>query len=116
MLNDWVCSIDDFCAVNQNYFQFKLNGKGRSAGSAATQVQVRGETVVLSQLLCAWWQYTAKVVDVHVVQLHRCSSWIDGLTLGPRTQVHGQGFPPPSGRGRGGGDAGSLLPGVLPPN
>ena len=24
--------------------------------------------------------------------------------------------PPPSGRGRGGGDAGSLLPGVLPPN
>ena len=26
------------------------------------------------------------------------------------------GFPPPSGRGRGGGDAGSLLPGVLPPN
>ena len=25
--------------------------------------------------------------------------------------VHGQGFPPPSGRGRGGGDAGSLLPG-----
>ena len=36
--------------------------------------------------------------------------------LGPCTQVHGQGFPPPSGRGRGGGDAGSLLPGVLPPN
>ena len=25
------------------------------------------------------------------------------------------GVPPPSGRGRGGGDAGSLLPGVLPP-
>ena len=24
--------------------------------------------------------------------------------------------PPPSGRGRGGGDARSLLPGVLPPN
>ena len=36
--------------------------------------------------------------------------------LGPCTQVHGHGFPPPSGRGRGGGDAGSLLPGVLPPN
>ena len=35
--------------------------------------------------------------------------------LGPCTQVHGQGVPPPSGRGRGGGDAGSLLPGVLPP-
>ena len=39
-----------------------------------------------------------------------------GEFLGPCTQVHGQGFPPPSGRGRGGGDAGSLLPGVLPPN
>ena len=26
------------------------------------------------------------------------------------------GCPPPLGRGRGGGDAGSLLPGVLPPN
>ena len=39
--------------------------------------------------------------------------WVD--FLGPCTQVHGQGFPPPSGRGRGGGDAGSLLPGVLPP-
>ena len=35
--------------------------------------------------------------------------------LGPCTQVHGQGFPPPLGRRRGGGDAGSLFPGVLPP-
>ena len=52
MLNDWICSINDFfCADNNNCFQFKLNGKGRSAGSAATQVQVCGETVVLSQLL-----------------------------------------------------------------
>ena len=42
--------------------------------------------------------------------------WRDGMSFfGPCTQVHGQGFPPPSGRGRGGGDAGSLLPGVLPP-
>ena len=49
--------------------------------------------------------------------LRSCSSWRDGKAfLGPCTQVHGQGFPPPSGRGRGGGDAGSLLPGVLPPN
>ena len=38
------------------------------------------------------------------------------VLVGPCTQVHGQGFPPPSGRGRCGGDAGSLLPGVLPPN
>ena len=42
------------------------------------------------------------------------SSWIDGFRAvytGTRP-----GAPPPSGRGRGGGDAGSLLPGVLPPN
>ena len=35
--------------------------------------------------------------------------------LGPCAQAHDQGRPPPLGRGRGGGDAGSLLPGVLPP-
>ena len=31
-------SIDDICADNHNCFQFKLKGKGRSAGGAATQV------------------------------------------------------------------------------
>ena len=36
--------------------------------------------------------------------------------LGLCAQAHGQGLPPPLRRGRGGGDAGSLLPGVLPPN
>ena len=39
-----------------------------------------------------------------------------GVFSGPCTQVHGQGCPPPLGRGRGGGDAGSLLLDVLPPN
>ena len=39
------------CADNHNYFQFKLKDKGRSAGSAATQVHFCGETLVLSQLL-----------------------------------------------------------------
>ena len=38
-----------------------------------------------------------------------------GVFSGPCTQVHGQGCAPPLGRRRGGGDAGSLLPGVLPP-
>ena len=43
---------------------------------------------------CASWQYTAKVVDVHVVQLHRCSSWIDGLTfLGRVHRYTARGFP-----------------------
>ena len=41
---------------------------------------------------------------------------IDWLVfLGPCTQVHGQGSPAIR-AGKGGGDAGSLLPGVLPPN
>ena len=43
----WVClhaqrldrSIDDFCADNHNYFQFKLKGKRRSAGRAFFGVQ-----------------------------------------------------------------------------
>ena len=56
------------------------------------------------------------VVDVHVVQLHRCCSWIDGLTFRAVYTGTRPGVPPPSGRGRGGGDAGSLLPVVLPPN
>ena len=89
MLNGWFSSIDVICVDNHNFFQFKLKGNGRSG--AATQV-----------------------VDVHVVQLHRYRD-VRWVFLGPCTQVHDQGFPPPSGRGRGGGDAGSLLPGVLPP-
>ena len=47
MLN-WICSIDGFLRRQP---QLLPHGKGRSAGSAATQVQVCGETVVLSQLL-----------------------------------------------------------------
>ena len=91
MLNDWISCNDDFCADNGNYFQFKLKGKGRSG--AATQV-----------------------VDVPDVQLHRCCSSVDGLTFLAVYTGTRPGVPPPSGRGRGGGDAGSLLPGVLPPN
>ena len=92
----WFSSIGVFCADNHNYFQFKLKGTRRSAGGAATQ-------------------YFAKVVDVPVVQLHRCCSSFDGLTFLAVYTGTRPGVPPPSGRGRGGGDAGSLLPGVLPP-
>ena len=38
------------------------------------------------------------------------SSWFHDGAVGPCTQVHGQGCLPPLGRGRGGGDAGSLTP------
>ena len=90
MLNGWFSSIDVICADNHNYFQFKLKGNGRSG--AATQV-----------------------VDVPVFQLHRCCSSVDGLAFLAVYTGTRPGVPPPSGRGRGGGDAGSLLPGVLPP-
>ena len=53
-------------------------------------------------------QYTLEAPQLALID------WL--VFVEPCTQVHGQGFPPPSGRGRGGGDAGSLLPGVLPPN
>ena len=72
------------------------------------------------------------VVDVPVVLLHRfhrcawsrlCSTlWRLGsfslaslFFFGTVYTGTRPGVPPPSGRGRGGGDAGSLLPGVLPP-
>ena len=45
-LNDWICSIDDICADSHNYFQFKLKGKRRSAGSVTAQVQVCDSTLL----------------------------------------------------------------------
>ena len=39
MLNDWISCTDEFCADKYNYFQFKLKGKGRSAGCAVLGVQ-----------------------------------------------------------------------------
>ena len=78
---------------------------------------------------------TIKVVRAHV-QFLVCGDMPVVATTGGRwaevsaVAVHGvtgrlfwavytgtrPGVSPPSGRGRGGGDAGSLLPGVLPPN
>ena len=84
MLN---CCNGDFCADNHNYFQFKLKDKGRSAGSAATQVQVCDSTLL--------------VVDVPVVQLHRCCSWIDGLTFLGRVHTFTARFSPAIWAGKG---------------
>ena len=44
MLNVWISCYDGICTDNHNYFQFKLKGKGRSAGGrrpccAAPQLQ-----------------------------------------------------------------------------
>ena len=56
-----------------------------------------------------------KVVDMPVCAMTSARGAVP-QGCGRRCVHAGQGFPPPSGRGRGGGDAGSLLPGVLPPN
>ena len=38
MLNGWISCSDGICADNHNYFQFKLKGKGRSAGGTDPRV------------------------------------------------------------------------------
>ena len=89
MLNGWFSSIDVICADNHNYFQFKLKGNA----SQCRRCCYTGACV---------WQDIAKVVDVPVVQLHRCSSWIDGIPfLGPCAQAHGQGLTPAIRAGKG---------------
>ena len=67
MLKDWISSCCVFCADHHNYFQSMLKGMGRSAVSAATQVQVCGETFELPQLHLL-------AVDVPVVWSMRGSS------------------------------------------
>ena len=47
--------------------------------------------------------------------LRSCISWCDGKAFLGRVHRYTVWVPLPSGWRRGGGDAGSLLPGVLPP-
>ena len=54
-----------------------------------------------------------KTAEVSAVAVHGVTG---RLFLGRVHRYTARVDPPPSGRGRGGGDAGSLLPGVLPPN
>ena len=53
-----------------------------------------------------------KTAEVSAVAAHGVTG---RLFLGCVHRYTARVLPPPSGRGRGGGDAGSLLPGVLPP-
>ena len=39
MLNDWFSTIDEICADNYNYFQFKLKGKFHCDAAAADGVE-----------------------------------------------------------------------------
>ena len=61
-----------------------------------------------------------QVPQVRMVQTMQFSvealQFESGLSFLGRVHRYTARVPPPSGRGRGGGDAGSLLPGVLPPN
>ena len=96
-----------------------LRGDSRDPTVAASML----DTVVHTSVVV---QRQVPLLVETVQNLWEFRSWhclLDRLTcplacsfLGPCTQVHGQGCPPPLGRGRGGGDTGSLLPGLLPPN
>ena len=105
MLNDWISCNDDICPDNYNYSRFTLKDKCRSE---KWEVYLYGDMTIM--VMGPDVQQTAEVSAVAF------SGVMGRLFFGPCTQVHGQWFPPPSGRGRGGGDAGSLLLGVLPPN
>ena len=104
MLNDWISCNDDFCPDNYNFSRFKLKDKCRSE---KWEVYLYGDM-------------TIKVMDSRRAQncggLRSCISWCDGKAFLGRVHRYTARVPLPSGRRRGGGDAGSLLPGVLPPN
>ena len=77
----------------------------------------RYPTVAASRRICSTltrWSMSRLWFACLLLLNNRCrhSRWV---FLGPCTQVHGRVLPP-LGWGRGGGDAGSSLPGVLPPN
>ena len=127
----WVCmhaellvqsATYDICPDNYNFSRFKLKDKCRSEKwevylYADMSIGCACTGAVLG--LCNM----PVVVTGHGVQtckncgdLCSCSSWCDGKACRAVYTGTRAGFPPPSGRGRGGGDSGSLLSGVLPPN
>ena len=103
MLNGWFSSIDDICPDNCNYSRFMLKDKCRSEKWELYLNDDMTIQVMVSR--------RAEHCGVH----RSCSSWCDGKAFLGRVHRYTARVPPPSGRGRGDGDAGSLLPGVLPP-
>ena len=103
ILNYCFSSIDDICPDNYNSFRFKLKDKCRSE---KWEVYLYGDMTIK-----VMGPDVQKTAEFSAVAAH-------GVTGRPFLAVYTgtrPGVPPPSGRGRGGGDAGSLLPGVLPP-
>ena len=103
MLNYWFSSIDDICPDNYNSSRFKLKDKCRRE---KWEVYLCGDMTI--KVMGPDVQKTAEVSAVAFHGVMGRLFW--AVYTGTRP-----GVPPPSGRGRGGGDAGSLLPGVLPP-
>ena len=99
MLNYWLSSYDDICPDNYNSSRYKLKDKCRSE---KWEVYLYGDM-------------TIKVMESRRAEncggLRSCFSWYEGKAFfwavytGTRP-----GFPPPSGRGRGGGGRRELAP------
>ena len=100
-----------------------MTGAGSDSAESVLVPQLRSRSFpVVAQRQVPWsrlsfdhghsqLQYT--MADVPVMQMARSSLSCAGRAVYTGTRP---GVPLPSGRERGGGDAGSLLPGVLPPN
>ena len=103
LLNGWFSSNDDICPDNFNYSRFKLKDKCRSE---------KWEVYLYGDMTIKVMESRRATAEVSAVAAHGVTgSHFWAVYTGTRP-----GVPPPLGRGRGGGDAGSLLPGVLPPN
>ena len=102
LLNGWFSSNDDICPDNCNYSRFMLKDKCRSE---TLELYLYGDMSILVMV-------SRRAEHCGVLRSWRSST---GLAFLGRVHRYTARVPPPSGRGRGGGDAGSLLPGVLPP-
>ena len=103
LLNGWFSNNDDICPDNYNYSRFKLQDKCRSE---KWEVYLYGDMTIK-----VMESRRAENCGVSAVAFHGVTG---RLFLG-RAHRYTARVPPPSGRGRCGEDAGSLLPGVLPP-
>ena len=103
ILNDCFSSNYDICPDNYNYSRFTLKDKCRSE---KWEVYLYGDMTI---------KVMESIRAENCGGLRSCISWCEGKAFWTVYTGTRPGVLPPSERGRGGGDAGSLLPGVLPP-